>query len=362
MIAAERITDRFLKLVEFDSESGNEQNIGNYLENELKRLGLTVEKDATGNIYALLEGNADVAPILFSAHQDTVSPGTSKKAIVHEDGKITSDGTTVLGSDDISGIVSILEALESIKEDKSTHGDIEVIFSVSEETFCEGIKKFDFNRVQSKRAYILDLSGDIGTAAIAAPSILSLNISVIGKSAHSGFAPELGIHSIKIAAEAISKIDNGRIDEETTVNFGIIKGGIAPNIVPGRVDIQGEIRSMNHDKAINHAKAIVKTFEDVASEYGAVIESEIITNIKAYRVSKDSQVVKAYIGACDRLGIETRITETFGGSDNNVFVNNGIEGIVIACAMNDVHTVNEYTSIDQLTDSSRVVLELALTK
>lgn len=359
MINQERIVERFIKLVGFDSESGNEKSIGEYLQQELTELGLEVRKDLVGNIYGILKGNSDKDAILFSAHQDTVSPGKGKKAIIHADGIITSDGTTVLGSDDISGLVGILEMLASIKVDGADHGDIEVLFSVSEEKFCEGIKKFDFDIIKSKKAYVLDLSGSIGRAAVAAPSILTLNITVNGRSAHSGFNPEQGIHAIKIAADAISQIKNGRMDKETTINFGIIKGGIAPNIVPDKVEIQGEIRSMNHEKAQNFSEKIVEVFREAAERAGGNIDAEVIVNIKSYRTDERSLVVEAYKQACSELEIPVEIVDTFGGSDNNVFAEKGIEGIVISCGMNDVHSVNEFTTIDQLVDSSRVVLKLA---
>ncbi len=362
MINADRIVKNFIKLTEFDSESGHEQEICKYLLQKLQELGLSTEIDEVGNIYGILPGDDSIAPVLFSAHQDTVAPGIGKKAIVHEDGTITSDGNTVLGSDDISGIVSILEMFEVIKEDKLKHGDIEVVFSVSEETFCQGIKKFDFSKIKSKRAYTLDLSGAIGTAAVAAPSILTINIDIHGKAAHSGFAPEQGIHSIKIAAAAIYGIENGRIDEETTVNFGIISGGTAPNIVPESVKVSGEVRSMNHEKALEQANGIISIFESKAKEYGGSISSDIIVNIKAYRTDEHSDTVLAYKKACERLGIETVITDTFGGSDNNVFANNGIEGIVISCGMNNVHTKDEFTTVSQLVDSSRAVVELVTQK
>ena len=116
-----RILEEFIKLVSFDSESFHEREIGEYLEKKLKDLGLEVTRDdakeqilkkdpdrvdTTSNIYGYLKGDVKGETILFSSHLDTVSPGNGKKAIVKEDGTITSDGNTVLGADDVSGIVS----------------------------------------------------------------------------------------------------------------------------------------------------------------------------------------------------------------------------------------------------------------
>ncbi len=359
MIDSDRIVNEFVKLVSFDSETGNEKEISDYLLGLLSDLGLEVERDSIGNIYGLLTGDKDRDPILFSSHMDTVSPGRSKKAIIHDNGKITSDQKTVLGADDISGLVSIIEMLRVIKEEGLSHGDIEVLFSVQEESFCSGTAGYDFDRIKAKQAYVLDLSGPIGGCALAAPSIITFTETVYGKSAHSGFDPESGIHAIAIAAKAISEITNGHIDEDTTVNIGLIEGGSAPNIVPDKVVITGEIRSLSHDKALKQADHIEEIFNKAVEGTGARSDHEIKINFKAYETSKDSETVKRYIRACEKSGIRAQTGKTFGGSDNNRLAEHGIEGIVISCGMNNVHTTNEYTSVQDLTMSAMVTLALA---
>ena len=61
-------------------------------------------------------------PILLSGHMDTVAPGIGKKPVFHEDGTITSDGTTVLGADDLTGVIAILEGIRAVQEQKSRTG------------------------------------------------------------------------------------------------------------------------------------------------------------------------------------------------------------------------------------------------
>lgn len=255
-----RILEEFLKQISFDSESFHEREISEYLKKKLTDLGLEVSEDdarenllandsnriqTASNIYGYLKGNIEGETILFSSHLDTVSPGNGKKAIVHADGKITSDGNTVLGADDVSGLVSILEALTVIKENNLSHPDIEVLFTVAEEPYCEGSRYIDYSKLKAKSGYVLDLTGDIGRAAIAAPSIISLEIAIKGKAAHAGFNPEEGINALSIAANALTKIKTGHTSENTTVNFGTISGGSGKNIVPEDVFIKGEVRSLN---------------------------------------------------------------------------------------------------------------------
>jgi len=369
MINKERIINEFNKLISFDSLSFHEKNIYEYLINKLKSLGLKIIVDDAGkklsnnndsgnNIYALLEGNKKGKPILFSSHMDTVSPGINKKAIIDGD-IIKSSGDTILGADDVTGIVSILEALNIIKENNLSHPDIEVVFFVAEEPYCKGSSVFDFNIIKSKIAYVLDLQGSVGTAAISAPSIFSFEIDVLGKSAHAGFEIEKGISSILISSEAISKIKFGRLDENTTLNIGTINGGDGKNIVPEKTIIKGELRSNNRLYALDILNNIKNVFDEVSKKYNGISKFSYNEDIMAYKIDINSYVVKRYQNALNSLGYGKAIlVDTFGGSDNNNFNKNGILGIVISNAMNNIHTKNEYFKISELIKSINITLKL----
>ena len=369
MINKERIINEFNKLISFDSLSFHEKNIYEYLINKLKSLGLKIITDEAGkklsnnidagnNIYAILEGNKKGSPILFSSHMDTVSPGIGKKAIIEGD-LVKSSGDTVLGADDVTGIVSILEALTIIKENNLSHPDIEILLFVAEEPYCKGSSVFDFNIIKSKIAYVLDLQGDVGTAAISAPSIFSFEIDVLGKSAHAGFEIEKGISSILISSEAISKIKFGRLDENTTLNIGTINGGDGKNIVPEKTIIKGELRSNNRIYALDILNNIKNVFDEVSKKYNGISKFSYNEDIMAYKIDINSYVVKRYQNALDSLGYGKAIlVDTFGGSDNNNFNKNGILGIVITNAMNNIHTKNEYFKISELIKSINITLKL----
>ncbi len=369
MINKTRITEEFCKLVSIDSASFHEREMADILTDYLLELGFEVIEDKAyehydgnaGNIYGFLKGDIEGAPILFSAHMDTVEPSSNKKAVVHEDGTITSDGSTVLGADDLAGVVAILEAVRIIKEQGLSHRSIEVMFAIAEEVYIRGSEVFDYNRIKAKEAYVLDLSGPVGTAALKAPTLVSFTAKFIGKAAHAGFAPEKGIHAISVAAEAITAIKQGRIDEETTVNVGTIEGGLARNIVPENCILKGEVRSLSHDKTLEEVDKIEQVFKEVSEKRGAVLEFETSFGCIAYEVDKDHDVVKRFEKACREIGCKTDYIATFGGSDNNNFVRNGITGIVIACGMNEVHSTKEYTHIDELVKCSDITLKLMTT-
>lgn len=370
MINRERITKEFCELVAIDSIAFQERKMADTLIKLLSDLGFEVKEDDKGklyhsncgNVYGFLKGEMEGEPLLFSAHMDTVEPGINKEAILHEDGTITSDGTTVLGADDMSGVVSILEAVRTLKERGIPHRSIEVLFPFAEEVYIKGSEVYDFTAIKSKEAYVLDLDGFVGTAAIKAPTLVSFTAKFIGKASHAGFAPEEGIHSIGIAAEAITQIRQGRIDEETTVNVGTIEGGKARNIVPEICILQGEVRSQQHEKAVAEADKIKEIFEAVALKHQAKLEFTTSFGCIAYEVPLGHSVIRRFEKVCQDLGYPTKLIHTFGGSDNNNFYRNGITGIVLACGMNKVHSLKEYTSIDELEKCSNIVLNLMTCK
>ncbi len=366
MINKDRLTEEFCKLVSIDSASFQERKMADVLKIYLSELGFEVTEDGAGkyydgnagNIYGFLKGDLEGDPVLFSAHMDTVEPSAGKKAVVHEDGTITSDGNTVLGSDDLSGVVAILEAVRAIKEEGLSHRSIEVLFTIAEEVYIRGSEVFDYSLIKAREAYILDLSGPVGTAALKAPTLVSFTAKFTGRAAHAGFAPEKGIHAISVAAEAITAISQGRIDEETTVNVGTIEGGLARNIVPENCILKGEVRSLSHDKTLAEIEKIKKVFMEISEKRGAGLEFETSFGCIAYEIHREEEVVERFENACRDLGYETNYITTFGGSDNNNFVRNGIAGIVIACGMNEVHSCKEYTHIDELVKCSNITLKL----
>ncbi len=371
-INKERLIGNFLELAAFDSESYNEADIANHIKKKLEKLGLRLEEDkakerlseedenrkhTASNIYAFLEGYG--TPLLFSSHLDTVSPGRGQKPVLHEDGRITSSKDTVLGADDISGLVSILEALTVIKEEKLAHRKLEILFTVAEEPYCSGSRFIEYERLNAKEGYVLDLTGKVGTAAIAAPSIISLKVKITGRAAHAGFEPEKGIDALGIAVRALGKIKTGRIDEGLTLNFGTIHGGSGRNIVPAEITLEGELRSSEHVRAQEELEKLKKIFTEVSEENGGRAEVTYVENIRAYSVDEKSKLVERFKRAAEKTRcLKPECIRTFGGSDANRLNENNIKTIVIACGMQNCHSRDEYTNTDELVRSAELTLRL----
>jgi tripeptide aminopeptidase len=361
-----RLIDEFVELTSIDAESYHEREIADVLKVKLEDLGFDVTEDETqeatgsnaGNLYGILKGADDMDPVLFSAHMDTVRPGKGKKALVGEDGIIRSDGTTVLGADNVAAIVEIFEAVRMISDAGEKHGDIEILLSTAEEKHCLGSKAFALEKIRSKDVYVPDMSGETGFAANRAPSLLEFNIKVKGRAAHAGFSPENGISAIIVAARAVDRIEQGRLSENMTCNVGRIKGGYATNIVPESCRVVGEIRSLVHEEVYEQLEKIRAVFEEECEKAGAEFSLKHSLELHAYEVDENARVCRDFREACGKLGLKGELQSTRGGSDNNTFTMNGMEGIVLACGMRNVHSTHEHIAIDDLVHGSELIAEL----
>lgn len=365
-----RLQQEFLELTAIDSVSFRERQMADRLKERLQKLGFEVTEDqageayggTAGNVYGYLKGMLPGPGVLFSAHMDTVQPGLGKKAILQEDGRITSEGDTVLGADDVAGIVEILEGIRRIQEAGLPHRDVEVLFAIGEEVYTKGTALFDFRQIRAGSAYVLDLSGPVGTGAVKAPTLISFAVTVKGKAAHAGFNPEDGIHALQIMCRIVGEIPQGHMDQGTTLNIGLISGGEASNIVPASCTCKGEIRSYDHEKALALLDEVTRKFQEAAEAEGAKAYVESSVDLTAYQVEEHAPVVEKFKSACTRLGIDCQLTSTFGGSDNHNFMLHGIPGIVLSCGMYEVHSVREYTRVQDLELGAQLVKELILSR
>lgn len=198
------LLERFLKYVQIDSETGFEKEMSEFMWKELQDLGMTVEKDTPPdwvgtngfNLYATLEGDPDLEPILFSSHMDTVTNGKNIRPKVCDDGYVRSDGTTILGGDDKAGVCAILEAVVQAKKLKR-RPKVEVILTVREEVGLLGAKGLDYSKITAKKGMVLDSGGNAENITTSAPGQNKITAIIKGKGAHAGIAPETGISAIQ---------------------------------------------------------------------------------------------------------------------------------------------------------------------
>lgn len=371
MINVHRMTDTFMDLVQIDSVSREERRLAAYLKKQLDLLGAETAFDGsaaqtgsdTGNLIARIKGSHDRAPLLFSAHMDTVEPGRGIKPVL-TNGRITSDGTTILGADDKSAIAILLEMLRVLKETGRPHPPMEIVFSTCEEIGLLGAKHLDWSLISARQGYVLDTRDPDGLVT-RAPSANRLKFTVVGRDAHAGSAPEKGINAILIAAKAIATLELGRLDAETTCNLGVIKGGDAINIVPKMVQVDGEVRSHDDDKLAQVTQRMIDAFQKAATSYpdrGDGDLPHVTVNVhpdfKCTHIPDHHPVVRMAFKAAERLNRPLRLQVAGGGSDANVFFQQGINTGVLGTGMTDVHSVREYVDVADMVKACEMVLEV----
>lgn len=349
---SKRLLERFLRYIACDSESRKEGKFCELVETDLKAIGFEVSRDEVGarcgsdgwNLFATLPGVGE--PLLFSAHMDTVSPGVGIRPVM-ENGVIRSSGDTILGADDKSGIVAILEAAQSILEQGVEHRPVEVLFSICEELGLLGSKNADYSRIKSKEAVVLD-SGTNGSVINQSPSNTHLYITVNGKSAHAGVAPDKGIHALKAAAKAISMIDCGFVDEHTVMNIANMLSPGKTNVVPDRATFDMEIRSFDKALLEAHIARVEETVKAACQEYGATYEITREDLFDALHVPEGSPLLKRLLEAYGALGVELTVEKTYGGSDATWLFQNGIDALNVGTGMTDAHALSEHIAVKDL--------------
>ncbi|MCU9594118.1 tripeptidase T [Caldibacillus thermolactis] len=366
MINETRLLNEFLELVQIDSETKHESKIAEVLKQKFTELGLEVvednAKEKTGhganNLICTLKGtNKQADPIYFTSHMDTVVPGKGVKPTV-EDGYVKSDGTTILGADDKAGLAVMLEVIRILKEEQIEHGDIQFVITVGEESGLVGAKALDASFIKAKYGYALDSDGEVGTIVVAAPTQAKINVTITGKSAHAGVAPEKGISAIQVAAKAISKMPLGRIDEETTANIGRFEGGQATNIVTEKAYIFAEARSLVQEKLNKQIEAMKKAFEDTASEMGAKAEVDVKVMYPSFKFGPEDEVVQIAQKACQKIGRTPKLIKSGGGSDGNVIAGLGIPTVVLGVGYEEIHTTKERIPVKELNKLAEMVLAI----
>lgn len=375
-IDRERLARTFIQLCETDSPSGQEGRMAALVTELLCSLGASppFEDNSAaqtgsqcGNLIFRLDGDPAYDPLFFCCHLDTVEPGRGIK-VARQGDRFFSSGNTILGSDDKSAIAALIEAWQVICENKLRPAPLEFIFTTCEEIGLMGAKALKPDRIRAKMGYALDSSG-FGRVIIGAPASNRFSITVRGAAAHAGLHPEKGINAIVLAAQALAAAPCGRIDSETTVNFGTIQGGAATNIVPEQVLIEGEVRSHSPEKLARLTKEIEAAFRRVIAAWrdpsgqaqgapGLDFQAEL--DFPTMKLGLEDAVIRRIADAAASIGMELNYEIAGGGSDANVFNGCGLPTAIVATGMTNVHSTVEEVSLEDMAQLTRLVLALAV--
>ena len=340
------IADQFIKLVKIASPSGNEAAIRLYLQKWLKDFDFKFKIDSVGNIYA--KNNKDGNPLLLCAHMDTVQPGENIHPII-KNGVIKSDGNTILGADNKASIAAIMTAIE---ENNNRH--LELLFTVKEET-GGGVEFLPFNWIKSKQALIFDSSNPLGGVVLGSPNIYNFHCVLSGKAAHSS-KPEKGLNAFVPAFNALSQIQVGELDSgETTINVGLINGGVGINTIPDEIHISGEVRSYDKKLFLSHLKKIQKVFEAEAKKYQVKCSFSKDGYCAGYTFAKSDIFIKQIVSIYKSVGLKTNYYEYSGISDANVLNQHGIKTVNLTDGARFPHSKEEQIELINLNKLCEII-------
>jgi len=348
-----RLHETFVGLCEVRSPTGEEREVADTVAAELRALGLEVSEDdaagpaqaGAGNILARLPGRSDEW-VMFCAHLDTV-PHQGQIEVVLDEGVFRSRGETILGADNKAAAAVFMELVARHAADPPPVG-IELLLTVAEEQGLRGAKAFDASALRSERGFVLDHASAVGEVIVTSPTQQKILADFTGVEAHAGIRPEDGSSAIAAAAAAVSRMELGRLDEQTTANVGLISGGTSGNVVPGHCWIHAEARSLDAARAAEVAGTIADACAWGASEHGCDVDVRIEELFRGYKVPPSSRGLALAEAGLRRAGIEPERTSTGGGSDANALRLAGFDCVLLANGTEANHTADESVSARNL--------------
>jgi tripeptide aminopeptidase len=345
--------ETFVRLCEIRSPTGEEREVADTIAAELQALGLEVSEDAAagpaeagaGNIVARLPGQSD-RWVMFCAHIDTV-PHKGQIEVVESEGVFRSAGETILGADNKAAVAVFMELVARHASEPPPVG-IELVLTVAEEQGLRGAKAFDASTLRSDCGFVLDHASDVGEVIVSSPTQQRVLAEFTGVEAHAGIRPEDGNNAIAAAAAAISRMELGRLDEETTANVGVIAGGTSGNVVPGKCEIVAESRSLDAGRAAEVAGLLSDACAWGAGEHGCDADVRIEELFRGYRIPPSSPALALAEAGLRRAGFEPERTATGGGSDANALIVDGFDCVLLANGTEANHTPDEAVSARNL--------------
>lgn len=396
------VTEKFLRYVEIDTRS--DENSGTHpstpgqfdlaklLVTELHELGCNEVffDEEHCYIYSRIKASGEGFPkIGFIAHMDT-SPeasGTDVRPFLHKkysggeiylsEGRvldpesfpelkqyvgqtlITSDGTTLLGSDDKSGIAEIMTMAEYfLSHPQEKHGEICIAFTPDEE-IGEGSDFFDIARFGADFAYTVD-GGVLGELSYENFNAASAEIRVVGRNVHPGDAYGKMIHASRIAMEIDSLLPSDERPEKTRDHQGFY------HLTSMQGDTSEAMLSYilrDHDAGIFEAKkaTVREVCRKVGEKYpGAKIEVEIKDSYynMLEKIQPHFEIVERCASAMRRCGVEPRIEPIRGGTDGAMLSYKGLLCPNLCAGGHNFHGVYEYVSCESMAKIAQILVEI----
>jgi tripeptide aminopeptidase len=398
------LLDRFLRYVRIDTKADERSStypsspgqlvLGAMLRDELLAIGLhDAVQNEYGLVFATVPGNVSGAPtIAFNAHVDTnpensgkdvnpqvfrnykggdiVLPRDRSKVIrVSENPElnglvgrtiITTDGTTLLGADDKSGLSVIMEAARILTENPQLpHGPVRVVFTCDEEIGF-GVKHLEPEQIGAEVAYTLDGmgSGEIEAETFSADAA---TVTVTGVNIHPSIGKGRMVNAVRLAAMFIDRLPKRRMSPETTdgrdgfLHPLTIEGGT------GQVKIGFLLRDFDTAQLAVQAELLRELARQVERDYP---EAKVQVDVrKQYRnmrdgIAKHPNAVTFAEQATRRAGMEPKHRIIRGGTDGAQLTEKGLPTPNLSTGEHNPHSPLEWTCLEEMEAAVRVVVEL----
>jgi tripeptide aminopeptidase len=400
--------ERFLKYVSFDTQSDENSetypstkkqfDLLNFLLEELKELGINAGIDQYGYVIGRIPSNipethekyGKVPSVAYIAHVDTspevaganvkpqkikyeggdiVLPGDNsvviradenpglKKCIGHT--LITTDGTTLLGSDDKSGIAAIMTTAQYfVNNPGELHGDIIICFTPDEEV-GQGTKFLNIKKLGVKYAYTVDgdLPGELNKETFSAALA---TITAYGRDIHPGFAKNIMVNSIRVISEIIAKMPKD-VAPETTEGYEpylhpyVLEGSIAKSTV------KILFRDFETSGLDLHKENMQKIIAEVQEMFpNAKIEMDVKIQYLNMRdkLKETPEVLDNLWEAAIRTGIIPTWVPIRGGTDGSRLTEMGLPTPNIYTGGQNFHSRTEWLSIDFMNQTVETIINL----
>ena len=355
MTLSSDLASLFLRLAGIEGTSLDERKIADEVAAVLTRAGIRVVKDDSNKSFGGTTGNllcfppeyrADQPAVMLTAHLDTVKSTAQLKPVVDAT-SIRSDGTTILGADNRVGLSVLVHLLQTVAAEKPPQRNFFVVFTVGEETGLFGAGGIDLTPYKVSSAYVFDCSKRPGVYIRDCVGLYGFEAEFIGKSAHSGVAPEKGVSAIQLASKAIAGLKLGRIDDNTTANIGKIHGGEAINSIPEKVLIQGEVRSFTPQRIKEQLTLIEQSLHASVNGTGKVV-FKWQPDFEPYMLATDAPMIVALESAMRAVGLTPQPIRYTGGSDANKYNAKGIPAVNLGIGAQNPHSYEEFVLIEDL--------------
>jgi tripeptide aminopeptidase len=360
----------FAELCRIASPSGSERACAERVIAELRGLGVDTQEDDAGpragsecgNLLARIpasEGAPSPAPrMLLCAHLDTV-PLLAPVEPVLVDGFWENANEGVLGADNKAAVAVMLALARHVCRN-GCPVELELLFTVCEETALAGSRAFDAGRLSSDFGYVFDHASPIGEVVVDSPTHFRIEADFRGAAAHAGIRPEQGRSAILAAARAISAMRVGRLDEQTTVNVGTIAGGSAMNVVPERCSVVAEVRSLDATQAEATVAEVVDRLHEAANlpECECDVDIAVQRTFSGFHLTPSKRAVRIGEAALRRCGHEPVRIVSGGASDANALLVDGVEVVNLANGTERNHEPGERVSVTALEQMLDVALAL----